>query len=261
MNSDRSGLDFQVTPTDAASKAGLSEYLSLVRSYARSTVPARIEIQEKYVPAEPEATIRGGGNLNTSSSAGNLPHCTAGFTVRNDAAQHGMSTAGHCASGQGYLVHYNQGVGGADSAVRLERRAVSPYGYDLTWYDKPSAPSTFQPTFYVGYDGASSYRTVRGRTNPVVGSPVGNFGRTNGYHSDAHVTGRDVCADNPCRRFHITDRAFTAGGDSGGPWFWNNTAYGIHYGKIPNSNGDLRSAFTPVFLLGYMDIDVWVASS
>lgn len=259
MNADRSGLDFHVTPTREAADAGLPEYLNLVRSYARPAVPTNVKIREKFVPVQPEATIRGGGNLNTSASAGNDPWCTAGFTVRNDAAQHGMSTAGHCAEGQGYLIHYNQGIGGADDAVRLERRAISPHNLDLAWYHRPSLPSTFQPTFYTSYS-ASGYRTVLGRANPVVGSPLANFGRTNGYHSDAHVTGRDVCAgETPCRRFHITDRAFTAPGDSGGPWFWNNTAYGLHYGKIPNSGGDLRSAFTPVFLLGYMDVEVWVS--
>lgn len=46
MNSDRSGLDFQVTPTDAASKAGLSEYLSLVRSYASQRFPRGLRFKK-----------------------------------------------------------------------------------------------------------------------------------------------------------------------------------------------------------------------
>ncbi len=33
------------------------------------------------------------------------------------------------------------------------------------------------------------------------------------------------------------------GGDSGGPWYWNNTAVGVHHGACHTVFGD---AFTPV---------------
>lgn len=58
-------------------------------------------------------------------------------------------------------------------------------------------------------------------------------------------------------RLHVTNVNHTRVGDSGGPWFWGNTAYGLHYGLVENTGGQVRAAFTPEFLLGYMNVRAW----
>lgn len=57
------------------------------------------------------------------------------------------------------------------------------------------------------------------------GIPVCVYGRVSGHRCsfvDYHTGERGNV---------IVEHAVTTGGDSGGPWFWNYTAYGIHAGR------------------------------
>mgnify|MGYP003494911257 FL=1 len=36
----------------------------------------------------------------------------------------------------------------------------------------------------------------------------------------------------------------SGGGDSGGPWYWGGTAYGIHYGVSTGYDGYARNLFS-----------------
>lgn len=82
MNVERNGLDFYVTPNAESIKAS-PEYLASAELYSGAKVPINITLKESFIPPTPQAFIRGGGYLNTSASAGDNPHCTAGFTVRS----------------------------------------------------------------------------------------------------------------------------------------------------------------------------------
>ena len=259
MNEERSGLSISVTPAESVQKDEQREYLSEAKRYADASVPVKFSVDETYMPPRRAANYRGGSNLDNLIGE---RHCTAGFTVRTPAGVHGMSTAGHCAEPGGFrlLIIYNQGLGGANYAKYVERLAVSPHNLDLAWYGREVSDTTtdFLPEFYDGLN-VNDHRPVRATANPLVGASVAKFGRVTGYDTDAHVTARDVCAgESPCRRFSITDRDWIATGDSGGPWFWNYTANGITYGWVRNTGGNYRAAFTPVFLLGYMNVGVWV---
>lgn len=65
------------------------------------------------------------------------------------------------------------------------------------------------------------------------------YGRTSGLTCDT-VHDRTTCRDAYCNLIAM-DHRYAAGGDSGGPWFWGGTAYGVHSGwkyDFPSGNYD-----------------------
>ncbi|GAB3757400.1 chymotrypsin family serine protease [Microlunatus parietis] len=87
-------------------------------------------------------------------------------------------------------------------------------------------------------------REITSWANPVVGATVCNYGegsRTNAQcaivrNTNGMITDRDD--GTVYTQLRVVDRAITEGGDSGGPWFINNAARGVHSGLW-----DGRSAF------------------
>ncbi|MBM7412250.1 hypothetical protein JOE38_002073 [Clavibacter michiganensis] len=59
------------------------------------------------------------------------------------------------------------------------------------------------------------------------------------------MTARVVLREASYANLWQVDGYITQEGDSGGPWYYGNTAYGIHYGNIPRGGAD-RSAFTSI---------------
>jgi hypothetical protein len=79
--------------------------------------------------------------------------------------------------------------------------------------------------------------------NPVEGQSLCKYGKNTHYTCD--VTFKDnECRDNYCDMMTMQHR-YAASGDSGGPWFAGNTAYGVHSGYKTLSSS-LRDMFTPV---------------
>ncbi|MGI5146764.1 hypothetical protein ACQEVC_10325 [Plantactinospora sp. CA-294935] len=68
--------------------------------------------------------------------------------------------------------------------------------------------------------------------NAPINSAVCHWGRTSGYRC-SHVADTDTCRTLSGHRYcglDVTDDDVSAGGDSGGPWFFGNTARGGHSG-------------------------------
>lgn len=87
-----------------------------------------------------------------------------------------------------------------------------------------------QTTFYAGNDAALEVnrRDVAGVGAPVVGQPLCRNGKTT-FKDCLEVIQLNVCHFWFCNLVQMDHRS-VQDGDSGGPWFWNFTAYGLTYG-------------------------------
>jgi hypothetical protein len=161
---------------------------------------------------------------------GGLPisTCTTGFTVRNSAGTRGVSTAGHCGN--------SQTLSGYALTFRGEAYSGS---YDVQWHN--ASGHTYPNTIKVS-SGTRSITGTRSRGSQTVGSQVCKQGRTTGYTCGT-ISTTSYCASGACTWVRVAGNGtnLSEGGDSGGPWFSGNTAYGSHTYGIGND-----SAYMPI---------------
>lgn len=96
------------------------------------------------------------------------------------------------------------------------------------------------------YTTSSTTRAVTAAADPLVNQTLYRYGRTTGQENDT-VFGTGRCRGNYCGLV-VMDHDEASSGDSGGPWFSGNTAYGVHSGACYRSgtSGSLGDCFTPV---------------
>ena len=164
----------------------------------------------------------------TLTSAGTGKQCTSGFAVTHSDGREGITTAGHCKDDHTFngtaLDFAGSLVGGS---------------YDVQWYEAPGF--TLRNLVYDGSGNRYVYGT-ESLDNQTVGTYVCKYGITTEYgcgnisHTDFQPadTGPDEgCPISLCTysatfiRVHKHNVTLSQGGDSGGPWFVGNTAYGI----------------------------------
>jgi hypothetical protein len=181
-----------------------------------------------------EHTYGGGEALDDG-----VQECTTGFSVNRAGGGYGVLTAAHC-----------NGI----NQYRQEDGLV----YGSSWVDEHvgrHGDLELHTTDHVEYD---DFYSDFGRLRDVVGieeintsnqgDTVCKFGRDSGYGCSNiyrlfvcyYPDSREACG-LVAMEGHITE-----GGDSGGPWFFGNEAWGVHSGAM-NLDSRLRSAFTPVF--------------
>lgn len=175
---------------------------------------------------KPEYDVYGAGSMNVRTPLNNLINCTGGFIVTNGTAR-GISTAGHCHQ-DGYYVesHWGQPVGqfmgaeyrkgtkGLDVAwyrnstyTYLNRVRISPTSFYTISATGPLIPASATPICIIKRNQTQLCATVQ--TYYYLQAPDGTW--TNGPYIQV-------------------DRDLAVGGDSGGPWLYGGTAYGIHWG-------------------------------
>lgn len=179
-------------------------------------VPVRLVLVDAVRAGED--TVYGGGKLST---------CTAGFAVAvAGSSTRGLATAAHCSNAQDY-----EGRG-----VLTFRAAHDGTWGDVQWH---SSSETVSDDFYYNF----GVRRDVGRVGFAnKDDRLCKFGHTTGAHCD-YVYQLNHCNFDRC---HLTlmDGRYAEGGDSGGPWYYGNTAYGIHSG-YKFWNFGYRDAFTP----------------
>jgi hypothetical protein len=189
---------------------------------AGAHLPEGVVVRQVARLAEPSALTGG-----TAISG-----CTAGFTVQASTGELGILTAGHCNNTQ-----YAQGI---LLPFRSEKRGGD---YDVQWN---SACDLLQVTnqFESGY-GLRSVTGTRSRNNQAIGTYVCKWGRTTG-RTCGWIDGKGFDPDgwldfNPFDGTFISVDGRGANladpGDSGGPWFVEDLAYGIHSGTIVSGYG------------------------
>ncbi|HEX6912656.1 MAG TPA: S1 family peptidase [Longimicrobium sp.] len=188
-------------------------------------------VEVDHLPQE-EISMYGGLPIST---------CTTGFTVRNSAGTRGVSTAGHCGN--------SQTLSGYALTFRGEAYSGS---YDIQWHN--ASGHTYPNTIKVG-SGTRSITATRSRTSQTVGSQVCKQGKTTGYTCGT-INTISYCASGACTWVRVAGNGvnLSEGGDSGGPWFSGNTAYGSHTYGIGND-----SAYMPVNY--FSGISVTIATS
>lgn len=116
---------------------------------------------------------------------------------------------------------------------------------DVQWH---TGPETEPDDFFAGSATQLQVdrRDVAGRANPVVGQSLCKNGK-NGFKDCDTVRTFQRCYWIYCN-LTAMEHHYAVSGDSGGPWYWGNTAYGIHHGYVWEPWED-RSLFTRVGLL------------
>lgn len=159
-----------------------------------------------------------GGPTTSNAHLGGerLDDCTSGFTVKNGSGVRGTSTAGHCADPQ-----HDDGV-----SLAFKADHEGTHG-DLQW----NSGSQGEPDdFYAGSPTALEVdrRDLSAVGAPVVGEPLCKNGKTT-FKTCLEVIQLNVCHGSLCNLVQMDQRT-TVSGDSGGPWYWGTTAYGLMYG-------------------------------
>ncbi len=186
-----------------------------------------------------EVSINGGDTMvwrNTTS-----PTCTAGFPAYTNAAEgraRGMLTADHCDN--------DLSVNGGDNRYNASKFMAHSKG-DVQWHKaKPGVTVNTQFRYMWG-----AHRPVKSHPPLSVGEVVCRMGDTTGNGNNHCPTVKYVqaCTTYSNLSYELCELAMTntwtasAPGDSGGPWFRLNQAFGIHSGTA-SRDGITRNWFT-----------------
>lgn len=203
---------------------------------ALADVPPAVEAVisiDTTITAETAVSVYGGQQLRPFGSPD--WHCTTGFTVQRAAPPHerGVLSAGHCGDGT---------YGGVDILQLHARRFPGNEG-DIQWHKViPTSNPVTNRFFWIN----GSNRVQTGRIDPQPGMSVCRYGLASGVHcNEVYKVGH--CFDYPEGQtcgLTLMHRSTDIGGDSGGPYYWDSVAYGVHSGH-GGVNGFTRSGFTP----------------
>lgn len=161
-----------------------------------------------------------------------LSSCTTGFPARDAAGRLGVLSAGHCPEFQVYRDY---------GEVLPWAGALFTGGRDVAFYQT-------SPALAVGNEldaglGPRRVLRTRGRDEQPVGALVCRHGMTTAYRCGRIVSKRlcpayvPACAPTFVRVGSLDGQPLSSFGDSGGPWFLESEAYGIHSGHF-GSNPD-----------------------
>lgn len=190
-------------------------------------LPDNVRVITVEALAEDTANIYGGLALST---------CTSGFLVQNGwwpFITKGITTAGHCPN----TLSYN----GSSLTFQSEKWTGS---YDVQWH----TASGYTVTNKIQYWDDGSTRDItatKSRNDQLIDELVCKYGKTT-YYACGYIGSIDfnpqTQENNVATFIRVRNTAgwdvLGGSGDSGGPWFNGNTAYGIMKGAlVPGTNG------------------------
>jgi hypothetical protein len=194
------------------------------------------------------AAVEGGTRVEGADAVtGRHSVCTAGFVV-TDGARTGLVTAAHCPD----ILTYTE-PGGA----KVELPFVGQWGWSFQDVQVNVADGGGEPLFYVDAKKTSARvpEAVRTRASTRAGDFVCHRGERTGYTcGEVELTDYappgDLCG-GPCAASWVTVAGpGCGGGDSGGPVFAGDTAFGIMKGGTWDKDG--RCAFYYYMSLDYL---------
>ena len=191
--------------------------------FAPSTAPVEVAKILENTDAPVSISIlpvdRVGNSLQIVRGGLALGSCTSGFTVFQGSTR-GVLTAGHCSN-------TSQNMAGSAYPLPFIGEHRGSYG-DFQWHRTVDTTSN-----QIRISAAGALRAITSLATASVGTAVCNYGKTRTTASCTTVQAISVCSTvsgvTACQLAR-TSAAFTNGGDSGSPWYFNNTAYGVHYG-------------------------------
>jgi hypothetical protein len=175
--------------------------------------PIAIRVERVTGIAPEEEVVRGGVAFSS---------CTTGFAATRGRTK-GAVTAGHCdnwttvnPTGSAYPLRYV-----------LEHEGA--YG-DSQFHSTVDSISNS-----IRISSSGSLRAITASAFPSNGAAVCNYGKTRTTAACTTIRNADHAFYNTdgvyLSRMAQSNGTFTNGGDSGGPWYYSATAYGVHYGK------------------------------
>lgn len=209
----RLSLDYLVTVEPGHTAETLAGLLEAPEPY---TVSVSIAVG----PLGADDSVNGGGSLEILGTAGNK--CTSGFGIAKGALT-GIVTAGHCDDPLTYEDWPQQpetNIGSPDDVHIGEHGDMQ-----IHLFTSLSTDNFYSTTTHILTD-------VTGVREPVNGITLCRYGITTGRQCDEvyaqghckYVDGEEVCNLTMMNNREADD------GDSGGPWFSQGNAYGIHQG-------------------------------
>jgi streptogrisin C len=174
------------------------------------------------------------GGTNAHIGGEGWTTCTSGFTVQHWDGRTGIATAGHCPDSQKDDGH----------VLTLRLQHEGQFG-DMQWH---TGPEDEPDDFFAGSSTQLEVdrRDVAAWGNPVVGQLLCKNGKS-GFKDCDNVRALWTCYWIYCS-LHRMQHHYGVDGDSGGPWFYSNTAYGIHHGWVWEP-WESRSLFSSVGML------------
>lgn len=202
---------------EAAATAGVDDTLLLDRVVIKHDPTLLFE----------EQSINGGDLLTLYNTT--TPWCTAAFPAKDAGGKAGLTTAEHCTNKivDGKSVNRPLTVDGGKKLINPPYAKMSRSHGDAAYLRSNNV--TVNPRFRYDW---GSYRNVW--AHPVLGegTKVCRFGRTTGTGSGCtKVKYVSACYSVYCGLATTTAWTRDDGGDSGGPWYHGNNAYGIHSGS------------------------------
>ena len=223
-------------------KAGLESALT----EAGEQLPNKVDVVK--VDELSRATTDLYGGLTIRNITGNeVRFCTTGFSVTHSDGREGITTAAHCRENQTY---------NGTALDFVEGRLGGKY--DVQWHEAPGF--TMRGLMKVGQNLSRHVRSTRIRDLQTVGEYVCKYGHSTQFG----------CGNIETKTFQPTDQTgcssgctfeptfirvhsnsgddLANGGDSGGPWFSGNTAYGVMRSEL--GNDAIYMAINYVYVLG-----------
>lgn len=213
-----------------------------------------VALAKPPIQARQVVVVEGGPSLGEHSYGGlALSTCTSGFSVRNtNTGTHGVSTAGHCQEAQTLQKH----------GVALYRVAEKEGdSQDVQWH---TTPDLNDPNLINPRDGSGTERTITSRTDRsqmTLDNPVCHSGMTTQYGCGS-IRSKSFDPDGSGSAFNGTFIRIrdddTQRGDSGGPWFLGNSAYGTH--RSSTTDGSDNPIFMAQNYMAALDIVVRITN-
>lgn len=202
---------------------------SIVRSLAADLASGKIAVHDSEPPviryefdesiSFERHAVRGGDLL----TYGSQPECTAAFPAKYGTSA-GLLTAGHCIN--------NLDADYVDNLYTASRFS-SPTYYDAQWH-KARPGVTVTPYFRYNW---GSFRPVWAHPQLGAGLTVCRFGATTGNGNGCQQVWKvSACVEYDGGSVTVCGQSVTYNtsggsfGDSGGPWYYGNNAYGVHTG-------------------------------
>lgn len=177
------------------------------------TAPVEIVVKQATGIAPTEEVVRGGVSFGG---------CTLGFAATRGSTS-GAITAGHCANTSGTAPF------GSAYPLNYVLEHIGTYG-DGQFHSTVDSLSNA-----IRISSSGTLRTITGKAYPSNGASVCNYGVTRTTAACTSIRNWNHAFYNESgvylSRMAQTNGTFTNPGDSGGPWYYSSTAYGVHFGK------------------------------
>lgn len=220
--------DINVRENRAEIHSDRPQQLRAALAAARARLPERVEIIPVTGLSEP-AVLRGGEHGST---------CTGGFTVRGTNSENGISTAAHCGNSQSF------------QGVSLPFRSEDQEGnQDVQWHS--ACALTVSNEFNSGIGFRACVGTQH-RDQQAIGSYICKYGMTAGRYC-GYIQSKNISlwwVTNSAATFVRGDGVVTLPGDSGGPWFVEDIAYGITSGRFTDDDDGIYMAINYISTIG-----------